>query len=78
MQQFDLFPSSKTAPVKAAASSTMKRQPTAALSEDDRVRQLHATGRYRILKKLEPRSVTTTPRLEFPLKGVILDTPWRA
>lgn len=38
------------------------------------VRQLHATGRYRILKKLEPRSVTTTPRPEFPLKGVILDT----
>ncbi|ASY71546.1 Polymerase epsilon subunit (plasmid) [Sinorhizobium fredii CCBAU 25509] len=36
--------------------------------------QLQETGRYRILKKLEPRSVTTAARPGFPLKGVILDT----
>lgn len=38
------------------------------------VRQLQETGRYRILKKLEPRSVTVAARPEFPLRGVILDT----
>jgi len=38
------------------------------------VRQLQATGRYRILKKLEPRTVTATARPGFPLKGVVLDT----
>lgn len=51
-----------------------KRQPSAALSEDDMVRQLQATGRYRILKKLEPRIVAAMPRPGFPLTGIILDT----
>ena len=44
------------------------------LSEDDMVRHLQATGRYRILKMLEPRSVAASARPGFPLTGVILDT----
>ncbi|MDL2409627.1 3'-5' exonuclease [Rhizobium calliandrae] len=51
-----------------------KRQPLAALSDDDMVRHLQATGRYRILKRLEPRTVATAARPGFPLKGVVIDT----
>lgn len=44
------------------------------LSEADMVDQLVQTGRYRILKKLEPRSIAPVIRAEFPLRGVIVDT----
>ncbi|MBB4244565.1 MULTISPECIES: hypothetical protein [Rhizobium] len=67
-QQFDLFVSSETPSAKAAASLPAKRQRSAALSEDDMVQQLQATGRYRILKKLEPRAIATEARPGFPLK----------
>ncbi|VTZ65281.1 3'-5' exonuclease [Sinorhizobium medicae] len=73
-QQFDLFVSRKDAAVKAAGSSAMKRRPSTAPSEDDMVRRLHATGRYRILKKLEGRPVASAARPGFPLRGLILDT----
>lgn len=72
-QQFDLFDADGAAPAKGAGSSTKRHSP-AALSEDDMVRQLHETGRYRILRKLEPRLVITAARPGFPLKGVIIDT----
>lgn len=72
-QQFDLFDADGAAPGKGAGSSTKRHSP-AALSEDDMVRQLHETGRYRILTKLEPRLVITAARPGFPLKGVIIDT----
>nr|WP_245581966.1 3'-5' exonuclease [Phyllobacterium phragmitis] len=52
----------------------MRHRSPAALSEDDMVRHLQETGRYRVLKKLEPRSVTAAARPGFPLNGVILDT----
>lgn len=73
-QQFDLFVSNGMAPSKASSSSTTKRQPPIISSEDEMVRQLLSTGRYRILKKLEPRAVATVARPEFPLRGVVLDT----
>ncbi len=73
-QQFDLFVSPEAAPVKVAGPAAMKRHSPAALSEDDMVRRLQVTGRYRILKKLEPRFVTPSARAGFPLRGVILDT----
>ncbi|UVC12175.1 hypothetical protein IHQ71_29480 (plasmid) [Rhizobium sp. TH2] len=38
------------------------------------VQHLQDTGRYRILRKLEPRAVAEGVRPEFPLRGVILDT----
>ncbi|MQB45431.1 3'-5' exonuclease [Rhizobium sp. ICMP 5592] len=60
--------------MKAASSPATKRHSPAALSEEDMVRHLQETGRYRILNKLEPRSVTASARPGFPLKGMILDT----
>lgn len=47
---------------------------TAALSEDDLVWHLSQTGLYRILRKLEPRTVATVVSPQYPLRGVILDT----
>ncbi|OJG00151.1 DNA polymerase III subunit epsilon [Pararhizobium antarcticum] len=44
------------------------------ITEDEMVRQLAQTGRYRILKKLEPRMVATVGRQKYPLRGIILDT----
>ncbi|MBZ9791000.1 3'-5' exonuclease [Rhizobium sp. 3T7] len=73
-QQFDLFVSPEAAPVKVTGSPAMKRHSQAALSEDEMVRHLQETGRYRILKKLEPRPVPASARPGFPLRGVILDT----
>ncbi|NHT75513.1 DNA polymerase-3 subunit epsilon [Rhizobium sp. PP-F2F-G38] len=48
--------------------------PSGPAAEASLVEQLTRTGRYRILRKLEPRAVTTKPRPGFPLRGVILDT----
>lgn len=73
LQQFDLFVASDAANQKMIGSPTAQQQPSA-LGEEDMVRVLRETGRYRILKKLEPRSVTTSPRPGFPLNGVIVDT----
>ncbi|WVT78093.1 3'-5' exonuclease (plasmid) [Sinorhizobium chiapasense] len=72
-QQFDLFVAENATNQKALGSPA-KRHPTAALSEEDMVRMLRATGRYRILQKLEPRPVAPTARPGFPLNGVIVDT----
>ncbi|WP_077105575.1 3'-5' exonuclease [Agrobacterium sp. DSM 25558] len=44
------------------------------VSEEDMVRHLSETGRYRILQKLVPRAVSPFSRPEYPLKGIILDT----
>lgn len=44
------------------------------MDEADMVAHLAATGRYRILQKLEARQVATNIRPEFPFRGVILDT----
>jgi DNA polymerase-3 subunit epsilon len=43
-------------------------------SEEEMLRALAATGRYRILRKLEPRRVVDVRRPGFPLTGVIVDT----
>ncbi|NRQ17366.1 3'-5' exonuclease [Ensifer sesbaniae] len=73
-QQFDLFVSDEPAPSKAVHPLSMKRQASTVLSDEEMVRHLRATGRFRILTKLEPRPIATALRPEFPLKGVILDT----
>ncbi|MDQ0323527.1 DNA polymerase-3 subunit epsilon [Pararhizobium capsulatum DSM 1112] len=44
------------------------------MSEDDMVRYLQATGRYRILSKLESRRIVTDVDDAFPLRGIVLDT----
>jgi DNA polymerase III subunit epsilon len=44
------------------------------MTEAEMVQHLSASGRYRILRKLEPRAIPAIPRTGFPLKGIILDT----
>ncbi|WP_442981165.1 3'-5' exonuclease [Rhizobium sp. SL42] len=44
------------------------------MSEEAMVRHLSETGRYRLLKRLEPRRVVAVARPEYPLRGIILDT----
>ncbi|HEV7309219.1 3'-5' exonuclease [Ensifer sp.] len=73
-QQFDLFVAGGPAPGNVGGLSAGRRRSAPALSEDDMVRMLRETERYRILKKLEARPVVTSPRPGFPLRGVILDT----
>ena len=73
--QFDMF-AQETAgsAVKTGLETPAKRGAPTAMSEGGMVRHLTETGRYRILKKLEPRRVAETLRPQFPLKGLILDT----
>ncbi|MBB4571324.1 3'-5' exonuclease [Rhizobium leucaenae] len=73
-QQFDLFASNEIAPRRALGSSATKRRPATALTEDEMVHHLLATGKYRILKKLCTRDIAAIARPGFPLQGVILDT----
>ncbi|KPF44372.1 3'-5' exonuclease [Rhizobium sp. AAP43] len=76
-EQFDMF--SEQAPRRRGVGSVAPKvaQPEAQvipLSEAEMVDHLSGTGRYRILRKLEPRAIASVPRPEYPLKGVILDT----
>ena len=48
--------------------------PTGPVAEANLVEHLTGTGRYRVLRKLEPRAVASVLRPGFPLRGVILDT----
>lgn len=74
-EQFDMFSGGASqASGQTARKVSLKRQPPGAVSEQGMVDCLIETGRYRILKKLEPRAVATTQRAGFPLRGVILDT----
>ena len=80
-EQFDMFSEGAggTRPIsrdraKPALPEQTTINSTVALSEDDMVRHLSQTGRYRILRKLEPRAVVTVFRPEYPLRGIILDT----
>lgn len=44
------------------------------MTEAEMVRRLSTSGRYRVLRKLEPREIGSIARSGFHLKGVILDT----
>lgn len=70
--QFELFVS--PGPQQVKPSSSARRQPVMHLSEAEMVDRLEESGRYRILKKLEPRAVAPAAQPEFPLRGIILDT----
>lgn len=72
--QLDMF-APKTEP--QAVAPTRPNRPTRQgrdASEGEVVAALEATGRYRILRKLEPRRVVDIARPGFPHRGVILDT----
>ncbi|MBB4116404.1 DNA polymerase-3 subunit epsilon [Rhizobium sp. BK226] len=76
-EQFDMFSqeTSRDRVVTRAASGVAKlEQPTIPMNEEDMVRYLSETGRYRILRKLVPRAIAPFPRPEYSLKGIILDT----
>jgi len=77
--QFDMFAHQVDTGQGSAQGSTgaavlKKHQPSVPMSEEAMVRHLSETGRYRLLKKLEPRAIATVLRPEFPLRGIILDT----
>lgn len=80
-EQFDMFSQQASEsqplaqpPVRTAAKSAKSQKQAAGMSEEDMVRHLSETGRYRILKKLAPRDVAPWVRPDFPLRGIILDT----
>ncbi|MBM7046236.1 3'-5' exonuclease [Rhizobium lusitanum] len=76
-EQFDMFSeeASRDRVVTRAASRFAKSEPAAvSMSEEDMVRHLSETGRYRILQKLMPREIASFARPAYPLKGIILDT----
>lgn len=75
--QLDFF----AAPVLSATTKVAKPQAVAGsrqdnIGSDDEAMACHleATGNYRILRRLSPRSVVEHARPEFPRQGVILDT----
>jgi DNA polymerase-3 subunit epsilon len=73
-QQFDLFGTAEAREpgVKAQAPSTHDVRGVA--DEIEMVRRLEETGLYRVLRKLEARTIADAPRSDFPLRGVIVDT----
>ena len=64
-QQCDFFVSEETGPVTRSAAAKSKREPSEARSEDEMIRRLQATGRYRVLTTIEPRPVAVTRDLSF-------------
>lgn len=69
--QFDMFDDEMRSPARhtrALADSPSE------VGEDEMVRRLEMTGRYRVLQKLDPRPVAAMPKPGFPLRGVIIDT----
>lgn len=60
--------------IRVGASLRAGRPIVAQLDEAAMVEHLAATGRYRILQKLDPRPIAAIQRPEFPLRGLILDT----
>ncbi len=78
--QFDMFEDETTSlPTKAMPASTLPARPVPqsvpfAMDETAMVAHLAATGRYRILHRLEARPIARTLKPEYPLVGVILDT----
>ncbi|MCZ3378236.1 3'-5' exonuclease [Rhizobium sp. AG207R] len=72
--QLDMFSENAQAVRKASAPGLRVRQAGSSPDEAEMVRMLEATGRYQILKKLEPRAIAPALRPGYPLRGVILDT----
>lgn len=69
-----MFAHADEGPLPPATDLRAKRTSCAAMDETEMLAHLQATGRYRILRRLEPRSIATFTRPEFPLAGIILDT----
>jgi len=73
-QQFDLFGTGEVREPEAKAQSVPRDGVQGVQDKIDMVHRLEETGRYRVLRKLEPRATADAPRPGFPLQGVIVDT----
>lgn len=71
--QFDLFGGGDDVP-SPSLEKAPPRLPARGLSHEEMVRLLTETGRYRVLRKLEPRRIEPVDVSAYPLCGVILDT----
>ncbi|MCZ3378186.1 3'-5' exonuclease, partial [Rhizobium sp. AG207R] len=67
--QLDMFSENAQAVRKASAPGLRVRQIGSSPDEAEMVRMLEATGRYQILKKLEPRAIAPALRPGYPLRG---------
>ncbi len=72
--QLDMFSGNPQAASRPQTSRTRFQRAEGAPNEAEMVRILEATGRFQILRKLEPRHVVAVARPDYPLQGVILDT----
>lgn len=83
--QFDMFEDettslpkqampARTLPARTLPAIPVPRSLLSAMDETAMVAHLAATGRYRILNRLEARPIAKTLKPEYPLLGVILDT----
>lgn len=72
--QYDMFRTTDDTSPSQGRSGTTERPSKIALSENEMVERLVSTGRYRILKKLEPRPVVHATGSSHPLRALILDT----
>lgn len=72
--QFDMFAPEARATSRPAGRRARPAPLTSAAAEASLIEQLTETGRYRILRRLEPRPIAAELRPGFPLRGVILDT----
>ncbi|MBD8653799.1 3'-5' exonuclease [Rhizobium sp. CFBP 13726] len=73
--QFDMFIDHANGEEGSGYSpSLVRRVRSHRMQEAEMLAHLAATGRYRILHRLEPRQVAGSVRPEYPLHGVIIDT----
>jgi DNA polymerase-3 subunit epsilon len=71
--QFDMF-ANDDGEMRPKRGRTVPAMRPAELSEDQMVAHLVQTGRYRVLKRLDPRAIAAVVRPEFPLRCIIVDT----
>ena len=76
-EQFDMFSEQAARDpmvTRGTSKSTNVEKHAIQMREEDMVRHLSETGRYRILQKFMPRAIAPFARPAYPLKGIILDT----
>jgi hypothetical protein len=59
--QLDMFSDEVSSALPKVGRQAQLKRSTSAMSEDGMVDYLENTGRYRVLRKLEPRAVATAP-----------------
>jgi DNA polymerase-3 subunit epsilon len=72
--QLDIFLTTEPTPSVSSSQAEHPKQGVGINDEAEMVHLLEATGRYQILRKLEPRAIAVAGKPDFPLTGVIVDT----